>query len=105
MPDWLAKLFLFITSIMNPIFYLVLLGCIYENASWPIRFVFTIPPMPNEGYVKIDHDYSTHKIFNFISSTCDFSDLAGASSNPNLINDIFSGLVGQRPVCFSVNDS
>lgn len=78
---------------------------IFENASWPIRFVFTIPPMPNGGYVKIDHDYSTHKIFNFISSTCDFSDLAGASSNPNLINDIFSGLVSQRPVCFSVNDS
>ena len=69
---------------------------IYENASWPIRFVFTIPPMPNGGYITIQHDYSTYKIFNFISSTCDFSD---GKFDTNL-NSIFSGVLGTRPICF-----
>jgi len=72
---------------------------IYENASWPVRFVFDLPPMPSGGYVKIDHDYSTYQIFNFISSTCDFS------SSDTTANTIFSGILGQRPVCYPVQST
>lgn len=75
---------------------------IYENASWPMRFVFNLPPMPLGGYVRIEHEYDTNKIFHFISSTCDFSDKSNSSSN---VNENLSLLLGQRPICYSTVSS
>ena len=65
---------------------------IYENASWPLRFVFTFPAVPEGAFFVLDTIISTHRIFNLIPSTCDFSD--------DVNNGYIDNTLGSRPTCF-----
>lgn len=75
---------------------------LFENTTTPIVFVFNLPPMPSGGFIRIEHEYSQYKLFHFVASTCDFSDgiLSGAT-----VNSIFTGNLGERPICYPTNNS
>lgn len=66
---------------------------IYENSSWPIKFIFVAPKAPNGGIFTINHNSNENSVFNFFASTCDFTE--ELNSNNLLINNEF----GSRPVC------
>ena len=71
---------------------------IYENGAWPIRFIFTIPAVENGGFVRIEHESSNTNIFNFIASTCDFSDRVNDAT-------LFSNEFGERPTCYATRNN
>ena len=69
---------------------------IYENGAYPLRFIFTIPPVVNGGFMRIEHESTSSKIFNFIASTCDFSD--------NINQQFISNKFGERPMCYATRN-
>ena len=73
---------------------------IYENAAWPLKFVFNVPRLPEGGYMVIDHktvENDNTKIFNFITSTCEFSD--------SINNGYIDNTIGLRPNCYPLYDT
>lgn len=81
MPDW--------KGIAHPEFF-----DIYENGAWPIKFIMDLPPLREGGYVKIENISNLDSIFNFIPSTCDFSE--DTTGNLLLGTDL-----GKRAQCYS----
>lgn len=66
---------------------------IYANSAWPIKFHFQINKSINsDSYFVIQHANSQKNVneFNFIASTCDFSE------NETTINQEY----GKRPICY-----
>lgn len=70
---------------------------IYENSSWPIKFIVSLPPLPNGGYFTLDVLLSNTNLLNFISSTCDFSD--------NINTGYIDNTLGNRPLCYPLYNS
>lgn len=89
----LPKLF---TGISHPEYW-----DIYENGAWPIKFTFNSNiDLINGGYILIRQTntmYNSNK-FNFIASTCDFSDNNLVLNNQE--NSESSNDFEKKPMCF-----
>lgn len=69
---------------------------IYQNAAWPVKFVFSVNSnLNNGGYLLIQQTNTKENASkaNFIASTCDFSE-------NNDYNSGISNVLDSRPVCF-----
>lgn len=74
---------------------------IYQSSAWPIRFIFSLnqQSIKKPSWVVIQHsNASKSNRFNFIASTCDFSETI---SNVNTISNEF----GKRPICYPLINS
>lgn len=82
-----------LTGIHHPEFW-----DIYSNSAWPIKFNFKLnSSITYGGYVVIRHANAQSGVnsFNFIASTCDFSDTSST---------VMSQALGERPICFPLRN-